>query len=215
MSQINFASINENFPVAGQDNDTQVFRDNFDTIKTSLRAAQEEITDLENNTARTDQENEFNNNLIRGAVLRYNREGLFNGGAITSNLTVDYENGNYQIFRIGANITVGFLQFPDSTSFPRGVGKVTLELYSDGTNRTIQLKEENAIVYKKNAGFPVEIFDVSQDETTKEITKTSVIRTVGAFPDPLVLTSSTDPVIIEVWRHSNETIFVNYLGTFA
>ena len=52
MSNINYLSINENFPVPGQDNDTQVFRDNFDTIKQSLRIAGEEITDLEDNGAR-------------------------------------------------------------------------------------------------------------------------------------------------------------------
>ena len=47
-SLINFAAINENFPVAGQDNDTQVFRDNFDTIKTNFSAAKTEIEDLQN-----------------------------------------------------------------------------------------------------------------------------------------------------------------------
>ena len=69
-SNINYASINENFPVAGQDNDTQVFRDNFDTIKTSLRYAYEEITDLQDNVIRSDQTNEFNNNVISGAVFK-------------------------------------------------------------------------------------------------------------------------------------------------
>ena len=216
MSQINFASINENFPVAGQDNDTQVFRDNFDTIKTNFRLAQEEISDLENNTARTDQETEFNNNIVSTAVFRNNRDIILDGGAISVNqLGVDYANGNYQIFRIGADVTLGLLGLPTDTSFPRGVGKITLELYSDGAARTITLDPSNAVTYKKNAGFPVEIFDVSQDETTKVITKTPVIRTVGAFPNPLVVTSATDPVIIEIWRHSSETVFVNYLGTFA
>ena len=32
MSDINYLNINENFPVAGEDNDTQVFRSNFNTI---------------------------------------------------------------------------------------------------------------------------------------------------------------------------------------
>ncbi len=46
-SAINYAAINENFPVAGQDNDTQTFRDNFDSIKTALSTAKTEITDLQ------------------------------------------------------------------------------------------------------------------------------------------------------------------------
>jgi hypothetical protein len=194
VSQINFASINENFPVAGQDNDTQVFRDNFDTIKTNFRLAQEEISDLENNTARTDQETEFNNNIVSTAVFRNNRDIILDGGAISVNqLGVDYANGNYQIFRIGADVTLGLLGLPTDTSFPRGVGKVTLELYSDGAARTVTLDPSNAVTYKKK----------SSDST---FTWSSNIFTVS---------SSSNPVIIEIWRHSSETVFVNYLGTFA
>ena len=37
------------------------------------------------------------------------------------NSTVDYENGNYQIFRFGATTTVEFLNFPDDTSLPTGL----------------------------------------------------------------------------------------------
>lgn len=194
MSQINFASINENFPVAGQDNDTQVFRDNFDTIKTNFRLAQEEISDLENNTARTDQETEFNNNIVSTAVFRNNRDIILDGGAISVNqLGVDYANGNYQIFRIGADVTLGLLGLPTDTSFPRGVGKITLELYSDGAARTVTLDPSNAVIYKKK----------SSDST---FTWSGNIFTIS---------SSSNPVIIEIWRHSSETVFVNYLGTFA
>lgn len=193
MSNINFASINENFPVAGQDNDTQVFRDNFDTIKTNFRFAQEEISDLQNNTVRTDQENDLNNNIVSKAVMRNNRDALLDGGAIVVPISVDYANGNYQIFRFGADITLGFLQFPNNVSFPRGVGKVTLELYSDGSSRTITLDPSNAVTYKKKSS------DLGFTWTNNNFT----------------VSSSSDPVIIEVWRHSNETIFVHYIGTFA
>jgi len=196
VSNINFASINENFPVAGQDNDTQVFRDNFDTIKTNFRLAQEEISNLENNTARTDQKTEFNNNIVSTAVFRNNRDIILDGGAgaiSVNRLDVDYANGNYQIFRIGADITLGFLQFPNNVSFPRGVGKVTLELYSDGPSRTITLDPSNAVTYKKKS-------------SDSEFTWTNNNFTVN---------SSSNPVIVEVWRHSNETIFVHYIGTFS
>jgi len=47
VSNINYLNIDENFPIAGQDNDTQVFRDNFDSIKQALRIAKEEIGVLE------------------------------------------------------------------------------------------------------------------------------------------------------------------------
>ena len=194
MSQINFASINENFPVAGQDNDTQISRDNFDTIKTNFRYAQEEISDLQDNTVRTDQENDLNNNVITSAVFRNNRDAILDGGALAVNqVSIDYSNGNYQIFRVGINATLIFQEFPTNISFPRGVGKVTLELYSDGAARTVTLDPSNAVVYKKKSS------DSNFTWTNNTFT----------------LSSSSNPVIIEVWRHNSETIFVNYLGTFA
>ena len=69
-SNINFAAINENFPVAGQDNDTQVFRDNFDTIKTNFSEAKTEITDLQDNAARTDGDNDFLYNVVGSLTLQ-------------------------------------------------------------------------------------------------------------------------------------------------
>ena len=114
-SAINYLSINENFPVAGQDNDTQTFRDNFDTIKTNFRSAQEEITDLQLYTAKINGDNDFNDNEISRVVLRDTMFKKFDGGIITSpttQLTVDYENGGYQIFRFAANMNIDFQNLP-------------------------------------------------------------------------------------------------------
>ena len=194
-SNINYLGINENFPVAGEDNDTQVFRDNFDTIKTSLNTAKTEITDLQTNAARTDVDNDFNNKLISGAVMLNNYDKKFDGGVITAPLTVDYENGNYQIFRFGATTTVEFLNFPDDASLPTGLGKVTLELYGDGpgTPRTITFITSGGTVIKKNATFPA------------TFTLTSAEAAAG----------SGNPVMIEVWQHKSDRIFLNYLGQFS
>lgn len=192
-SNINYLSINENFPVAGQDNDTQVFRDNFDTIKTSLRVAGEEITDLQTNVARTDTDNDFNLKLITRAVFQNNFIKKFDGGSVTSPLTIDFENGDYQIFRFGSNVTVDFLNLPDDNTEPTSVAKITLELYGDGTNRTITFNTTGGTVLKKSAD----------------------------FPSPLVLNSAEtsagggNPVIIEVWRHKSDRIFLKYVGQFS
>jgi hypothetical protein len=68
------------------------------------------------------------------------------------------------------------------------IGKATLELYSDGTARTITFITSGGTVIKKSPG----------------------------FPSPLVLPAvATTPVIIEVWRHSATVIFLNYLGEYA
>ena len=211
MSNINYVSINENFPVAGQDNDTQVFRDNFDTIKTSLRYAKEELEifqDSATGAARLNQSNDFNQNIISNAVLQGNRDALFDGGNWNaSDLDITYTNGSYQIYKFGAPVELNFLEFPENET-PPGVGKVTLELYSDSaTSRTITFKSIGGLVYKKNTGFPVNVKD--------DPLATPELRTVGAFPTTLTVSSATNPVIIEVWRYKSGTIFLNYVGVFT
>jgi hypothetical protein len=101
-------------------------------------------------------------------------------------LDVTYTNGAYQIYKFGANVEINFLEFPENET-PAGVGKVTLELYSDGSSKTITFKSIGGLVYKKNA----------------------------TFPGTLTLTSATNPVIIEVWRYKSATIFLNYVGVFT
>jgi len=188
VSNINYVSINENFPVAGQDNDTQVFRDNFNTIKTSLRYAKEELEvfqDSATGAARLNQSNDFNQNIISNAVLQGNRDALFDGGNYNqATLDVTYTNGAYQIYKFAANVEINFLEFPENET-PAGVGKVTLELYSDSaTPRTITFKSIGGVVYKKNI----------------------------SFPSTLTVSSLTNRVILEVWRYNSDTIFLNYLG---
>jgi hypothetical protein len=198
-SNINYLSINENFPVAGQDNDTQVFRDNFDTIKTSLRNAKEEITDLQGDTAKVNVDNDFELNKIQRALLQNNRTQKFDGGAVTATpTTIDYENANYQIYRVGANLSMDFLNFPGDPVFtsevtPIGMGKVTLELYGDGTKRLVTFSTSGGTVIKKN-GFPA-------------------LTEVGSHD--FEVSSTTDPVFIEVWRHSEDNIFIRYIGQFS
>lgn len=192
-SNINFAGINEQFPVAGQDNDTQVFRDNFDTIKTSLRTAQQEITDLQNNVARTDLDNDFNLFKISNAVLQQNREQKFNWGNYSeSAIDVDFELGPYQIITLGANVNMQFTNFPGdpvytAESTPIGMGKVTLELYSSGGSYVINFITTGGTIFKKDAG----------------------------FPGVVTISSSDNPIFIEVWRHSQGVIFMKYLGQYS
>ena len=199
-SLINYLSINENFPVAGQDNDTQVFRDNADTIKTSLRSAKDELTDILTNAAFKDEDNDFELKSITRAVLLNNRVGKFDYSdpITTSPHTIEYQLGDYQILRVGDNINVDFLNFPGDPvytgeSTPIGMGKVTLELYSDGSSRTVNFLTSGGTIIKSK-DFPG--------------------YTSGGTP-VLTLTSATDPVIIEVFRHSTAVIYMRYIGAFA
>ena len=48
-SQINTNGINVNYPVPGENNTSQGFRDNFAQIRNNLNTGAAEITDLQNN----------------------------------------------------------------------------------------------------------------------------------------------------------------------
>jgi hypothetical protein len=52
-STINSNNIDITYPIAGQDNDTQGFRDNFRNIKNNLNTARLEITELQDDVALT------------------------------------------------------------------------------------------------------------------------------------------------------------------
>ena len=191
-SLINFAAINENFPVAGQDNDTQVFRDNFDTIKTNFSAAKTEITDLQDNAARTDEDNDFLYNVVGSLTLQdaYLRKKDYGAAIVAGTQDISFKQAMYHVVKFGANTSLSFTEFPTGAVDITGlgqIGKATLELYGDGTTRTITFTTSGGTVIKKSPG----------------------------FPGSVTVTSATNPVIIEVWQHSATVIWMNYLGLYS
>jgi len=201
VSDINYSTINENFPVAGQDNDTQVFRDNFNSIKTALSVAKNEIGALEGTSgttntgaARRSDDNDFNGYTISNVVLQNVTQTAIPSAAdyTTSELNIEFQSGLYQSFKLANNVTCLFSQFPSDTST---VGKVVLELYSSDDSLkkiTFSLSGSGASTFKKH-NFPALAESGSHD---------------------LEVSSSTDPVIIEVWRHSTANFYINYIGLF-
>ena len=187
-SEITF-NITTNFPVAGQDNDTQTFRDNYDTIYSGLRYANEELTDIFANAAFRDVDNDLNGTVTQNTYLQkvYDRKNLLSLSG--SSQDIDFFNGHYQILDgITAGCSLTFSNFPTLNTTENGAvmgrGKVTIDLYGSGT---VSFVTSGATVFKKNAG----------------------------FPSPLVLASAANPVIIEVWQHSSSVIYLNYIGYFS
>lgn len=193
MSNITFSNINENFPVAGQDNDTQVFRDNFDSIKTALSVAKTEIEDLESNAARTDQDSDFNTYAITNAKFINNVDVILAAGAPeVATGEIDFLNGHYQIFTISGAITFNLQNFPNDGN---GVGKVRIELYgTDASSKLVQftLSGSGATTVKSD-GFP---------------------GFASGLPQ-ITLTSATTAIIFDIWRHTESTFFMQYIGSFS
>ena len=191
-SLINFAAINENFPVAGQDNDTQVFRDNFGTIKDNFETAKTEITDLQDNAARTDEDNDFLYNVVGSLTLQdaYLRKKDYGSAIVAGTQDISFKQAMYHVVKVGANTSLSFTEFPTGAVDLTGlgqIGKATLELYGDGSTRTITFTTTGGTVIKKSPG----------------------------FPGSVTVTSDTNPVIIEVWQHSATVIWMNYLGLYS
>ena len=69
-SNINTANIDADYPVAGQDNDSQGFRDNFTNIKTALGTAKSEITTLQSESPKLNANNNFQGYIIQNANLK-------------------------------------------------------------------------------------------------------------------------------------------------
>lgn len=192
-SNISYIRINEDYPVAGEDNDTQVLRDNFDTVKTSLRVAKEEVTDLQDNTAKTNDDNDFNGSIIANATLQNTslRKKDYGVPITASTQEVSFIEAMYHIIRIGTpSCSIAFTDFPTEPVDLEGIGKIgkaTLELYGDGTARTISFTPVGTTQFKKSS----------------------------TFPESLTVTSVTNPTLIEIWQHSQNIIFLNYLGQFS
>ena len=132
-SNIDDVSINQNYPVAGQDNDSQGFRDNFGIIRNNFVAAKSEIEGLQDNTAKKNENNNFLGNNISNANLINVSEELNAGGTLQNSQNIDFQNGPLQTFTIGGDVTLTTTGWPASGK----VGKIRVMLVNDGSARTV------------------------------------------------------------------------------
>jgi hypothetical protein len=102
ISAITYTTINENFPVAGQDNDSQGFRDNFARIKTALGTAQTEITYLNSNAVDKTINNDMGNNTLSNVILK--NSGIRSNTDLSSAATtsvITYSEYQYVKYSLG------------------------------------------------------------------------------------------------------------------
>jgi len=115
MSTINTNGINTNYPVPGQNQSSQGFRNNFSAIVTNLNVAATEITDLQNNVvlksalANTTLNNNMANALISNAAVRSFRSTTYNlGNALAGTVLVNASLADVQYGTVAGNITLQF-----------------------------------------------------------------------------------------------------------
>jgi len=124
-SSINPLNINGNYPIAGQDNDSQGFRDNFTNIKTNFIKAQAEITDLQSKalllaplTGGNPVLNDFNGSLIQNAATQgFTQHVNFptvNAGAVT----IDPSFADFFVINAAADLTMTLgATWPDANRY--------------------------------------------------------------------------------------------------
>lgn len=117
-SNINPNNIDGTYPVAGQDNDSQGFRDNFTNIKTNFQYAEDEITDLQDNAilkgalAGTTLNNNFDGSLIYNYQSQDVSETVTSLGTTSGSVTVNYAAGPVQTVTTSGNISFALSNWP-------------------------------------------------------------------------------------------------------
>jgi len=121
-SQINYDIIDGTYPVAGQDNSSQGFRDNFTNIKNNFESAYDEITDLQNKVILKSPlnngvfDNNMQGNIITNAKTQGFRDLRYNRNNVSGTVNVDFNTGSYQTLNLVGNTTVSqFANFPTTT----------------------------------------------------------------------------------------------------
>lgn len=140
-SQINPNNIDGAYPVAGQSNNTQGFRDNFTNTKTNFQYAAAEITDLQNNAvlksalSGTTLDNNLNDNLIYAVKLQDVSYTYVQNTATAGSITIDYSVGQYQYISTTGSISLAFSNFPIAGT----AGSIDLAINITNTAYTLTL----------------------------------------------------------------------------
>lgn len=94
------SKIDQSYPIAGQDNDSQGFRDNFKNIYQALYYADEDLTQLKtSNVSKLSETNDFSRNtILRANFQDCSQQILNNTDVVIGDIIVDYSQGSYQTF---------------------------------------------------------------------------------------------------------------------
>ena len=138
-------AIDTTFPVAGQDNNSQGFRDNFSNIQNALNLAGQDLVILGANSASLVSGNNFNSSAIYNAVT-YDLRGKVQAGTST----VDLSAGDYFTFSITSDQTITITNWSIVTG---GCSKVRLQLKSgDGASHQVTFAASSGATVKKDIG---------------------------------------------------------------
>lgn len=194
-SNINPNNIDGNYPVAGQDNNSQGFRDNFTNTQTNFQYAYTEISELQAKavlksalTGTTLNNNMGGSQLIDAQFLQCS-ETVNALGTLSGTVTVNFELGSYQTVTTNNVISLAFTNFPAAGQ----LGSVTLQITVASTAHTVQLPTAVSVNAQGIQGYNpstriisfaatgVYAFTFSTSNGGSTITVNEVNQRIGAF----------------------------------
>lgn len=140
-SNINPNNIDGTYPVAGQDNNSQGFRDNFTNIKTNFQYAEDEINDLQTKAilksalTGTVLDNDMGGSLLYNALISDFASARVALGSVNGSTTIDYALGHYQTLTLGGNTSLAFTNWPTAGK----AGLVRVQVTVSSTSYTLTL----------------------------------------------------------------------------
>jgi len=144
-------SINVNFPVPGEDNDSQGFRNNFSKIQSALTVASKEITNIQNGAVNLNTTNDFGENIVKRATFQATSLISVDNGSVSGVVEVDFQTGSYQKYAVNVNThTFTVVNWPSDNK----CGVVTLEI-TPNTSSQININLGGITTLLSRTSFPV------------------------------------------------------------
>jgi len=159
-SKIVPTTIDGTFPVAGQDNSSQGFRDNFTNTKNNFIFARNEISDLQSKVILTTAldgttlSNDMAGTQIVRPQLKSWTQALVDKGSVSDAVDISFDEGNFHKITTAGAITLSLSGWPTSVGAGAlGYGLVRVWFVITNVGHTITLPSTVTISDKDIAGF--------------------------------------------------------------
>ena len=205
-SLINPNNIDGSYPVAGQDNNSQGFRDNFTNIKVNFQYAEDEINDLQDNVVLKSalSGGSVDNDMSGGTIYNVNLNDVSTSRTVLSTgsgtVTINFAASGYQTISTTGSVTLAFTNFPAAGYYGEVIVAIsvtstahTLELPISVTQGTtgIQGLSSGTITFSAIGTY---VFSFASSDGGATIAINDLVRGRATLQNPLFLASSENLV---------------------
>lgn len=204
-SSIISTTIDETYPVAGQDNDSQGFRDNFTIIKDNFAFAKTEIETLQTDAAKLNVSNAFSYNTQSQTVTKeVTKTRVDSTVAASGTSNIQFSNSNWVEVNVqGTDGTINIQGWPEVTE-SAAYGEIVFALSpnTSPSSYVVKFTSENA----SGTASQVLIDDSTQFTSVDANTASIAISTSASTQYKLVKAMTWD---------RGGRLFLQYLGEFT